>query len=317
MDLDGYRRDMRDKPDRLRLLATALEDDDPWRATPIEATSRIVLIGMGSSHYANAVAAARLRAHGVDAVATLASSDLLPRADDRTVVIAVSAGGGSMETRHAAAQYDGRAPLVALTNTPGSPITVNATAVIDMDAGPEVGEVACRSFAHTLALLLALEASIVGGPAVPATVRRAADAAEDLLATQDAWLPRMTELLIGPQGSHLVAPARRLSSAQQGALMLRETPRLPAVACETGDWSHVDVYLTKTTDYRMLLFPGSRWDPELLRWVRERGSTLVSVGADVPDAAMTVRYVHDDVDDVRLLAEVGVPELIAAGLGAA
>ncbi len=96
--------------------------------------------------------------------------------------------------------------------------------------------------------------------------------------------------------------------------MLRETPRLPAVGCETGDWSHVDVYLTKTTDYRLVLFAGSRWEPQLLAWVAERGSTLVSVGDDVPGAAHVIRYPGDDVDDVRLLTEVVVAELLAASL---
>ena len=94
--------------------------------------------------------------------------------------------------------------------------------------------------------------------------------------------------------------------------MLREGPRLPAYGCETADWSHVDVYLTKTTDYRMLLLAGSRWEGELLRWVTERGSTLVAVGADVPGAALTIRYPHDDHDDVRLLTETLVAELVAA-----
>ena len=42
--------------------------------------------------------------------------------------------------------------------------------------------------------------------------------------------------------------------------MLREGPRRAAIASETGEWSHVDVYLTKTLDYRMLLLPGSRYE---------------------------------------------------------
>ena len=79
----------------------------------------------------------------------------------------------------------------------------------------------------------------------------------------------------------MVAPFRRLGNAQQSALMLREGPRRSAVASETGEWSHVDVYLTKTQDYRMLLMPGSRYESELLRWTRERGTTVVSVGDDV------------------------------------
>jgi hypothetical protein len=94
--------------------------------------------------------------------------------------------------------------------------------------------------------------------------------------------------------------------------MLREGPRLPAYACETADWSHVDVYLTKTTDYRMLLLPGSRWEDDLLDWVRQRGSTLVVVGGEVAGAALTVRYPHDEDDDVRLLTETLVAELLAA-----
>ena len=118
-------------------------------------------------------------------------------------------------------------------------------------------------------------------------VRAAAEASADLLARRADWLPRLSELLLGPDGTHVVAPARRLSSAHQAALMLREGPRRQAVGSETGDWSHVDVYLTKTTDYRLLLFAGSRWEDELLRWTSERGSTVVSVGAELPQAAMS------------------------------
>ena len=148
-------------------------------------------------------------------------------------------------------------------------------------------------------------------------MRRAADAGPDLAARADQWMPRMRELLDGPDGTHVVAPVSRLSSAQQSALMLREGPRRVAHAHETGDWSHVDVYLTKTTDYRLLLLAGSRWEDELLRWCAERGSTVVALGADVEGASYSLRYEGDDDHDVRLLAEVLVAELLAADLWAA
>ena len=69
--------------------------------------------------------------------------------------------------------------------------------------------------------------------------------------------------------------------------MLREGPRLPAVGCETGDWSHVDVYLTKTTDYRLLVFAGSAWEAQLAEWTTARGSTVVGVGGERPGRAAT------------------------------
>jgi hypothetical protein len=94
--------------------------------------------------------------------------------------------------------------------------------------------------------------------------------------------------------------------------MIREGPRRLAVGCETGDWAHVDVYLTKTLDYRALLFAGSRWDGQALDWLRNRSSTVVVVGADVADATEVLRYGGDDERDVARYAEILVPELLAA-----
>lgn len=315
MDPLHYAEDLAAKPRALTELATWIEREDPWAVLPM--ASRFVLVGMGSSYYAASVAAARLRHHGINAVAELASSDLLPAPDGHTVVIAVSAGGGSRETVAAVESYLGHCPVVLLTNTPGSELAGRLDTVVELRAGVEAGGVACRSFQHTLALLLALESRLARPSLdIVGLLTATASASADLLARRDDWLPEVRRLLVGPHGTHVVAPARRLSSAQQSALMLREGPRVPAYAGETGDWSHVDVYLTKSTDYRMLLLAGSRWEDELLRWTNERGSTVVAVGADVEGAVYTLRYAGDEDDDVRLLTEVLVAELLAAALWA-
>lgn len=312
MDPAGYLDDLERIPGTLAALADALDGGYlPLEAPPHD---RVLLLGMGSSAYAAGVVAARLRHAGVDAVAELASSDLLPPPDPRTLVVAVSASGRSAETLASTAAYAGVAPVVVVTEDPGSPLADLATRVLPLLAGPEEGGVACRSYRHALAVLLALADRLAPGvaPTLTTGCRAAAAATAHLLDTRDGWLPEVTERLAGPDGSWVVAPARRLASAQQSALMLREGPRRPSHACETGDWSHVDVYLTKTLDYRMLLLPGSAYQPELLRWAAERGSTVVAVGADVEGAVAAVRYPGDDVDDVRLLAETTVAELVAA-----
>jgi len=311
MDAGLFLADLEEKPDRLRSLAAALRGGDPWTSAA-DGTARWVFLGMGSSHYAAQVAAARMRAAGVDAVAEPAGSDLLPVVGPGTTVVAVSASGGSRETVDAVRRLravDGGARFVALTNTSGTELSDLCDDSVSLLAGAERGGVACRSFQHTLALLLALGDD---RRALADHLEAAAEASAHLLATRDTWLPALASAALGPAGTHVVAPARRLSSALQSALMLREGPRLPAYGCETADWSHVDVYLTRTTDYRLVLLVGSRWEDELLRWVHERGSTLVAVGGQVPGAALTVRYPHDDRDDVRLLAETLVCELLAA-----
>ena len=314
MKPDGFAADLNRKPAVLQRLSTHLTAGNPWAEVLPANTGRVVLLGMGSSAYAGGVAAARMRARGLVVSSELASSRLLPDWGPGTVVVATSASGGSVETLDALDRLPQGARAVALTNTANSAITERCDGVVDLRAEPEVGGVACRSYQHTLVLLLALECHLAGDDtaALADAVAAAAEASTHLINSQDRWRPALLELLLGPSGTALAAPAHRFCSAQQGALMLREGPRLPAVGCETGDWSHVDVYLTKTTDYRLLVFAGSPWEAQLAEWTTQRGSTVVGVGGDVPGARYAVRYPGDDDDDVRLLTEVLVPELLAA-----
>ncbi len=314
MKPDGFIADLLGKPDALRRLSAMLRDGNPWAAVVPSDVEHIVLLGMGSSAYAAGTAAARMRARGVVAVSELASSRLLPAWGPGTLVVATSASGGSVETLDALTRLPAGVRTVALTNTADSAITQRCDAVVTLDAQLEMGGVACRSYQHTLVMLIALELLVTGADtsSLATAVATAADATEHLIGTESDWLPEVSELLLGPSGTHLAAPAHRFCSAQQGALMLREGPRLPAVGCETGDWSHVDVYLTKTTDYRLLVFAGSAWEPQLAEWTSARDSIVVGVGAPVPGARYELRYPGDTDDDVRLLTEILVPELLAA-----
>lgn len=307
MDAGKFLDDLLKKPESLDRLAAALDAGGLFDGLPAD-PRRVLFLGMGSSRYAARVAALRLRALGIDAAADYASTTLGYPPDPATLVVAISATGGSRETLAAVARHRGVSFVAALTNKDGSPITKGADRVVPMLAGPEEGGVACRTFQHTLALLLALTDRTMDG----SLVRRAAEATQDLLDRRADWLPQVLELLDGPHGVYTIAPAERLSSADQSALMVREGPRRQATACETGDWAHVDVYLTKTYDYRALLFPGSPYDDQAMEWVRERGSTVVAVGGDVAGQAGSVRYRHDDDPGVALLTETLVAELVAA-----
>ena len=156
--------DIERKPEALEALALSLGRENPWFSSSVDRGSHLVLLGMGSSHYANGVAAARLRAAGVNAVAEIASSDLLPEVQPATIVVAVSASGGSVETLDAVSRYEGRCPIIAMTNVEGSKVTSQASIVLPMQAEVEQSGVSCRSFQHTLALYLGLEAHLGIGP---------------------------------------------------------------------------------------------------------------------------------------------------------
>jgi glucosamine 6-phosphate synthetase-like amidotransferase/phosphosugar isomerase protein len=304
--------DLEAKPMWLGLLAARLADGNPFAAVPRD-IDRVLLLGMGSSGYAAGGSARDLRVAGIAAAAEPASVDASWPPDERTLVIAISATGESAETIDALQRYRGRSPTVALVNVPGSTVATLADVTVEMGAGDEAGGVACRTFQHTGILLRALESHLTGMEDDLAGLTRAITiATADLLRTSSFWLPPLNSALASPHGTFLIAPAERLASAQQGALMLREGPRRPAVACETGDWAHVDVYLTTTLDYRALVFAGSRWDDQALDWLRKRSATFVAVGANLDGAAHVIRYPGDDNPDVARAAEVLVPELLAA-----
>ncbi len=94
--------------------------------------------------------------------------------------------------------------------------------------------------------------------------------------------------------------------------MFREAPRIAADGCETGDWLHVDLYLTKHPGYRALLFTGSRYDPEVLTWARERACAIVAVGRTIEGAALHIAVPDDPL--VAVLVETMVAELAASEL---
>src|SRR5690242_14802624 len=113
---------------------------------------RVLFLGMGSSRYAALDAAARLRAHGVDAAAEIAStgSPQPPSAD--TLVFAISATGGSEETVAAMRRHVGTSMVAGVTSVPGSAIGSEADACLRIAADGPSG-VACASYRSTVAVL--------------------------------------------------------------------------------------------------------------------------------------------------------------------
>jgi glutamine---fructose-6-phosphate transaminase (isomerizing) len=311
-DARAFLLDLEAKPESLERLAGSPQVQDVIGAFG-RVSGPILFLGMGSSKYAADVAAAWLRGRGIEAISEYASARLTPPATPDRLVVAISASGESKETLEALSRYQGTSRTLAITGDAGSHIARLADAVLLLEAGPEAGGVACRSFQHTGLLLRALGARWAGVVLDFAGLcGRVAEASSDLLERRPRWLEPVAELLDGPDGIHVVAPAERWSSAAQSALMFREGPRRPATASETGDWNHVDVYLTRSTDYRALLLTGSPYDEDAMRWLRQRRSTIVTVGGVLPGAHHRIDYRGVDDEDIALHTETLVSELVAA-----
>jgi fructoselysine-6-P-deglycase FrlB-like protein len=300
-------------PETLDALLAAY--DGP--ASPLEDVGeiherRIVLVGMGSSRFAALAAAARLRSAGLDAHVEYSSATLSVPSGPDTLVVAISSSGATAETVEVARRHHGSSRVVAVTNRPESELAETADVVLPLLAGEEAGAIACRTFQATVAVLLLLAGRATGGIDA-AGLRPAVASAAGLIASGDDWIgPALAILGGGPVD--VVAPAERLSSAEQAALMLREAPRIRAAACETGDWLHVDLYLTRPPGYRAILLSGSRFDEGFVEWIERRGCAFVAVGAPVAGAALNVGYAGAGDPDIALLVETIAVELLAAEL---
>jgi fructoselysine-6-P-deglycase FrlB-like protein len=305
MNPDGFLADVLDEPATLaRVLDRA---DVAALAQALAGARRVVLLGMGSSRFAALTAAARLTARGIPAVVEYASTDVPAAPGPGVVAVGISATGGSEETVAALARHHGVSRTFAITNHPaGGDLGAVADATIPLHAGEEAGGVACKTFQATLAVLL-LAAGVPRD-----ALRPAADAQAALLDARGTWLDKLLDRLDGAHSVYALAPASRISSSLQSALMLREGPRIPADGTETGDWAHVDVYLSKYPNYRALLFGGSPWDGAALEWLLPRGAQVVAVGRPIEGAVQHIPFPHAGDPLVAALVDVTVAELAAA-----
>lgn len=263
--------DILDGPAALeRLLAAYDAPDSPLtRALPaLQAASRIAFTGLGSSRYAGSLAASDLRATGRSAWAEYASSGAPTAPGPDLALVAVSASGRTAEVVAAARRHRGQSLVVAVTNDPASELAAVADHVLPLHAGAERAGIATRTFRATVAVL-AMLAGRTPASLVP-TVGELATAIEG----RDRWLPDTADALDGASAIDVLADAALLGLAEQAALMLREAPRLPATAHDTGDWLHTAVYLA-LPGHRALLFPGAAADAEVVATIERRGGVVI------------------------------------------
>ena len=262
MNPDGFLRDILVAPERLAGLLDAYEGaSSPLAAlgSSGDAARRTVFIGMGSSRFAAVAAAAHLRSQGLDAYAELASTGSRIPPSVETLAVGISASGKTPETVEALEAHRGTSRCVAITNDPESDLAGVADLVLPLLAGHEEGGVACLTYQATVAVLLLAAGRMTDDRPRVADLRPSVEAAAHIRDGRSLWLDDVVGLVEDARTVGTIAPAERLSSALQSALMLREGPRVVADAAETGDWLHVDLYLSKRPRYAALLLTGSRF----------------------------------------------------------
>jgi fructoselysine-6-P-deglycase FrlB-like protein len=259
------------------------------RATAsIMRTGRLLMIGMGASHYANRIAEPLYRQAGIEAWAATAADELTsPQPDGvRCTRLLVSQSGESGEIAELLARMTDKADAFGMTLDPHSVLSRALPSLIGA-GGPEVAFAATRSLTVTLALHGALLAALRGGDrgtgmALESPVARSSDAALAALAPKPA-------ITISGRGV-----CRGL--AETSALMLMELARMPALGFELGQFRHGPLELL-SVDLGVVLLRDADSDEASIRDVArataEAGSSSVIFdcsGRDAVAGATTIAF---------------------------
>ncbi len=221
----------------------------------VKALQRVVFVACGTAFHAGMLGRAMIeRLAGLSAEVDLASEFRYRDAivGPETLVVAVSQSGETADTLGAvkAARLKG-CPILAITNVVGSALAREATGVLYMHAGPEIGVASTKAFA-TMVVAVYLLGLWLGRARNAVTAEDVKKRIHDLVE-----IPRLVETALGldPQ---ITALARELAHARdvlylgrgvqypialEGALKLKEISYIHAEGYAGGEMKHGPIAL--------------------------------------------------------------------------
>jgi glucosamine--fructose-6-phosphate aminotransferase (isomerizing) len=297
MTLSPFERDIVDQPEALRRFGQAYAE--PFAPmVRAGAYDRIILTGMGSSHFAALPTWRRLVARGLPAwwVDTGQLLDAQGLLTPSSLIVATSQSGASgelvalVEAREALVRNGSAPKLVAVTNDPQSPLAAAADAVLLLHSGTEA-TVSTKSYLNTLAAHDLLTAELLGvGREEVDDVAKAVEASdgdaevEHLAAAYASWSePRLAFVGFGDQAA----------TALYAGLITKEGAKIPAEGFVGGEFRHGPLELAGP-GLLAVLFADAQRNQSLQRLgdeLVEAGSTVATVGGlDVAGATLAIRH---------------------------
>jgi glutamine---fructose-6-phosphate transaminase (isomerizing) len=291
----AYFRDILDQPRALEETLAGLEVSEPLRR--IDGSLQegkfktVVLTGMGSSFHALHPLNLQLIDHGFSAL-MVETSELLHYQnrlfDPSTLIVAVSQSGQSAEVVRLLEMNRGKSSVIAVTNTPGSPLAERADATILTLAGEEFS-VSCKTY---LAALMALQwlGDLVCQRDLQNTrreFRAASPAVGEYLAHWKEHVQGLAQMLAGARHLFLVGRGRSLAAVGTGALIIKESDHFHAEGMTSAAFRHGPFEILSGETF-VLVFAGDdkthKLNHSLFADIREKGGLAELVGDEAGSA---------------------------------
>ncbi|HEY6538763.1 MAG TPA: SIS domain-containing protein, partial [Candidatus Dormibacteraeota bacterium] len=236
--------------------------------------------------------------------------------DGKTLMVAISQSGETADTLAAAHLAQAQGTLVlALTNVVGSTLSLDADAVINLHAGPEVCVVATKTFVNQVAagVLLAMRLAQARGTLAEADRRELGTALRAVPGIQRQVLER--ESTIAPMGRWLagfgsaiyVGRGYNYPAAMEAALKLKEVSYVHAEAHPAGELKHGPIALLDPGMPVVAFATESATREKIRSNVQESRARQSPILAIVNDGDATMAGVADHVIEVPRLPELVAP----------
>jgi glucosamine--fructose-6-phosphate aminotransferase (isomerizing) len=302
------------QPAAVEASLTALDSNDAVRSLATQGFARIVLTGMGGSLSALHPLALRLVESGATAM-MLDTSELIHSMTkllrDDTLVIAVSQSGRSAELVRLATLPERRAKMIAVTNTPGSPLATAADAVVLTQAGEEA-TVSCKTYVATLAALSALGDVLSG---VPEDASAAPAAMTSYLSSWESHVATLLPLTRGIRDLFFAGRGSSLAAACTAGLIVKEAARVHAEGMTSAALRHGPLEMSADHVFA-LVYEG---DPHVAELNRTLVADLRRAGARAhvagPSAAQAVFQLPSH-PAIRPFLEILPAQLLSLALAA-
>jgi glucosamine--fructose-6-phosphate aminotransferase (isomerizing) len=300
-----YLRDILDQPraleGTLQRLETSAALEDLARRLREREPKRVVLTGMGSSHFGLVPLHLRLVEAGLLPL-TVESSELVHYQrrllDDGTLLVLVSQSGRSAEILRLLEAVRGRdVATLAVTNTIDSPLAREAGAVVLTHAGEEA-TVACKTYLAAQVALAWLGEVLAGGDR---------DAARDALASTipgvaaylASWRAHVEWLagrLGGVRSVYYTGRGASLAAAASAGLVTKEATHRPAEGMSGAAFRHGPMEMLDAGVF-LLAFAGAArtrgLDEALVADARAAGARALLAAEDAPEPALRLPAVPD------------------------
>jgi len=232
-------------------------------------------------------------------------------AGKRPVILALSQSGETADTL-ACVRESRHHWTLAICNTPGSTLAREARRVIYLDAGPEIGVAATKTFTAQLRILASL--SVPSHDEVLQSALAKIPEQMELLLAKDYAIQSIAAKYANAKSFFFLGRGYNYPIALEGALKLQEISYIHAQGLPAGEMKHGPLAMIDSSVPSVIIIPNGRLYSKTfsnLREIKSRGGPVIALATEGNDS------IASEVDDVIWLPETAeqfVPMLAAIPL---